>query len=242
MTRWGMTRSGVTGLGMTRRIVAGETTLSLAGPFSRRVWRALVPNVVLCGAVLMLTACVAQPPAAMDATAADSAADTGQATTTYSEAGSVIPVTTPDEKTETSTDTSGRGVETANLPRELSSPEKLKGMTAVDISNLLGPPNLIRHEDPAEVWQYVTSECVLDLVFYHAPAANPPRTAKHRNHTALPAGTAAAAGPGPGSPEASAEASKGVVYYEIRGRDGVPASAASCLGALVATGRARQSG
>ncbi|MEH6629220.1 MAG: hypothetical protein V7776_00245 [Halopseudomonas aestusnigri] len=45
-------------------------------------------------------------------------------------------------------------------------PEKLLGIDAQQLIEMLGEPTLIRSESPAEIWQYSTKSCVLDLVLY----------------------------------------------------------------------------
>jgi len=49
------------------------------------------------------------------------------------------------------------------------------GLNRRAIRKLLGEPRLIRRDDPAEVWQYRTAACVLDLVLYKEK--NEPRVA-----------------------------------------------------------------
>ena len=40
------------------------------------------------------------------------------------------------------------------------------GLDSGAVRKLLGEPGLIRREEPAEVWQYRTASCVLDVVLY----------------------------------------------------------------------------
>jgi hypothetical protein len=40
------------------------------------------------------------------------------------------------------------------------------GLDGGAVRKLLGEPGLIRREEPAEVWQYRTASCVLDVVLY----------------------------------------------------------------------------
>ena len=42
----------------------------------------------------------------------------------------------------------------------------IMGLDRGAIRKLLGEPHLIRRDEPAEVWQYQTTSCVLDLVLY----------------------------------------------------------------------------
>lgn len=41
-----------------------------------------------------------------------------------------------------------------------------KGVSAKATREAMGAPSLIRHEPPAEVWQYRSEDCVLDIYFY----------------------------------------------------------------------------
>ncbi len=42
----------------------------------------------------------------------------------------------------------------------------LIGSSAIATRNLLGTPIMVRHEPPAEVWQYRSDNCVLDVYVY----------------------------------------------------------------------------
>src|SRR5437867_9484655 len=41
------------------------------------------------------------------------------------------------------------------------------GLDSGAVRKLLGEPGLIRRDEPAEVWQYRTASCVLDVVLYN---------------------------------------------------------------------------
>lgn len=45
-------------------------------------------------------------------------------------------------------------------------PAALKGMAAMEVTAALGTPTRLRHDKPAEIWQYVASRCVLHLFLY----------------------------------------------------------------------------
>lgn len=47
-------------------------------------------------------------------------------------------------------------------------PNQLLGLDRNGVAALLGDPALIRREAPAEIWQYVTNDCVFDVVLYAA--------------------------------------------------------------------------
>jgi hypothetical protein len=45
-------------------------------------------------------------------------------------------------------------------------PHQLMGLAPHAVNRLLGPPSLLRTEAPAEVWQYIARDCVLDIFLY----------------------------------------------------------------------------
>ncbi|TQV79881.1 hypothetical protein [Denitrobaculum tricleocarpae] len=53
------------------------------------------------------------------------------------------------------------------LPDVDDNPEQLLTMTRDDLNGLLGQPDLVRRENPAEIWQYRGKNCVLDLFLYN---------------------------------------------------------------------------
>jgi len=59
----------------------------------------------------------------------------------------------------------------------VNDPGRFKGLTASDVTSLLGPPSFQRHDGDAEIWQYYgpSSACVLDLFVY--PDQGEPRVA-----------------------------------------------------------------
>jgi len=77
----------------------------------------------------------------------------------------------------------------AAAPRD---PTTLIGLDAAGLEAMLGAPELKRREPPAEMWQYRTETCVLDLYLYPAPGAGggSPSVAQYatRARTADPAG------------------------------------------------------
>jgi len=42
----------------------------------------------------------------------------------------------------------------------------LRGKTVAEIEAVFGRPVLLRKDEPAEVWQYLTTQCALHIVFY----------------------------------------------------------------------------
>lgn len=45
-------------------------------------------------------------------------------------------------------------------------PGRLLGLGPDGVADILGRPELIRHESPAQVWQYRSADCVFDVVLY----------------------------------------------------------------------------
>ena len=45
-------------------------------------------------------------------------------------------------------------------------PGQLMGLDRGGLTALLGKPDLVRREQPAEIWQYLASDCVFDVVLY----------------------------------------------------------------------------
>lgn len=114
----------------------------------------------------------------------------------------------------------------ATLPDEAvasrhAKPEQLVGLKPEEVKQILGSPALVRHDSPAQIWQYRSRDCVLDLFLYPPPAA----------------GEAARA-----AKSAASEAAKTVVYFELRGRNPKQAADDACFNALVAAARAARSG
>ena len=72
----------------------------------------------------------------------------------------------------------GSAPETARLPPEqhggaapgappaAAELKKLDGLSDRDVRRVLGDPDFRRQEPPAEIWQYRSAECVLDLFLY----------------------------------------------------------------------------
>jgi len=51
-------------------------------------------------------------------------------------------------------------------------PERLMGLAGGELLDLLGRPRFKRRDDPAEIWQYRTDACALDLFLYRAADGN----------------------------------------------------------------------
>ena len=63
------------------------------------------------------------------------------------------------------------------------------GLDGAEVRLLLGDPGLIRRETPAEVWQYRTAGCVLDVVLYDQESGARGVYAEARTPRAEPAPT-----------------------------------------------------
>lgn len=59
----------------------------------------------------------------------------------------------------------------------------LIGLSASTTRDLLGQPRVVRQEPPAEVWQYTTDTCVLDVYLYPAHKGPTVQYAEAREQT-----------------------------------------------------------
>jgi len=65
------------------------------------------------------------------------------------------------------------GTETAfraPVPPGSLTAERLKGLSSTQVEGALGAPSFRRRDPPAEVWQYRTGACTLDLFLYESGA------------------------------------------------------------------------
>lgn len=58
------------------------------------------------------------------------------------------------------------GCQASSPPPDPVHSASILGLDSGAVRKLLGEPGLIRREEPAEVWQYRTASCVLDVVLY----------------------------------------------------------------------------
>jgi hypothetical protein len=58
----------------------------------------------------------------------------------------------------------------AVAPLRIPSLRELTGLRPPEIIAMLGQPELKRDESPAQLWQYRTADCVLNLFFYRDPS------------------------------------------------------------------------
>ena len=49
---------------------------------------------------------------------------------------------------------------------KISEPARLKGLTPLQVREVLGQPGFQRRDAPAEIWQYRARGCILDLFIY----------------------------------------------------------------------------
>jgi hypothetical protein len=73
-------------------------------------------------------------------------------------------------------------------------PDEVMGLGRGEVEDLLGEPGLVRHEAPAEVWQYQSRGCVLDVFLYEASAEYQVVYLEARTGQALTAATASCLG------------------------------------------------
>lgn len=77
----------------------------------------------------------------------------------------------------------------AASPRDAPGSAAIVGLDGGAVRKLLGEPGLIRRETPAEVWQYRTAGCVLDVVLYDEASGPRVAYAEARTPAAEPAPT-----------------------------------------------------
>lgn len=63
-------------------------------------------------------------------------------------------------------------------PEALPGPDQLMGLSGDQLKSLLGLPSFVRRDPPAEIWQYGTATCVLDL-FLYAEGKDGPHRVSH---------------------------------------------------------------
>jgi len=111
---------------------------------------------------------------------------------------------TPSSKTENAaapkptmlaaTPAAAHGVEDAAAPISpilhlTGDPKELVGLDHKVVRRALGDPRHIRNELPAQVWQYATGDCIVDLYLYNQDGALTVTYVEARSHTAEQAPT-----------------------------------------------------
>jgi len=84
---------------------------------------------------------------------------------------------------------SGDSVIAPTALRLTGDPKELIGLDHATVRRALGDPTRIRTELPAQVWQYVTGDCVVDLYLYQQSGAMKVTYIEARSHTAEAAPT-----------------------------------------------------
>ncbi len=168
-------------MGQAMRLGASSETVRR--PADRRAGRHVAVALCLAAAVA-LTACnfrrhqavpvarAADLPATTTAAATTGAPAATQLAATAPDAAAIAPARTPGTTSSpgepvAATGEAGRpaaGFETA-APAD---PDEVMGLGRKAVQELLGEPGLVRREAPAEVWQYQSRGCVLDVFLYEA--------------------------------------------------------------------------
>jgi hypothetical protein len=78
----------------------------------------------------------------------------------------------------------------APLARLSGDPKELVGLDHTVVRRALGDPLHIRNEMPAQVWQYATGDCIVDLYLYDQDGAWTVTYVEARSHSAESAPTA----------------------------------------------------
>ncbi|MDH3474254.1 MAG: hypothetical protein OEM59_11230 [Rhodospirillales bacterium] len=81
--------------------------------------------------------------------------------------GAAAPEAAPGEKT--AEDGESRLAALPLEPEVDDDPERLIGLGPNAVHELLGTPELVRRESPAQIWQYRGESCVFDVVLYDEP-------------------------------------------------------------------------
>ena len=85
---------------------------------------------------------------------------------------------------------SASGDKVAGAPKaSMGVQPKVLGLKPHDVQELLGMPKLVRRDDPAEVWQYRSDACVLDVFIYPVATGAQVRYLEARTVAAEPART-----------------------------------------------------
>lgn len=109
--------------------------------------------------------------------------------------------------------------------RPLVMPEQLIGLTPLDLAETLGDPAATRRDRPAEIWQYRSSACVLDIFLYEE--VNEEQPGIHGEEAALLAQKAANE-----DPLDETLATPRVVHLEARDGAAKPLPPQLCLASL----------
>ena len=137
---------------------------------SRRFVRRPVAAVAAAVIVLGAAACeLVQPPKVIDypATEADQGAAAEQAREAEAPTPETpAPVPAPESLPDLAMSPDVRGRDIVPGPGRAPAPRTLLGLEHHQVMALLGEPSFKRRDDPAQVWQYRDSICILDVFLY----------------------------------------------------------------------------
>lgn len=150
----------------------------------------IASSFAVASAALMLASCVPPPKPSVTGSTADltHAADIGHPVPVVqnSETQPSTSVSSESQSTAGASAASGgtdakaaasENEQTASLGHK---PNELVGLSADQVTTLLGKPSFVRHDVPAEVWQYRAHDCVLDVFLYP-----PVKSGGDKEHTVL---------------------------------------------------------
>jgi hypothetical protein len=96
-----------------------------------------------------------------------------------------VAVSAPSTRIDVPALTAAAGLSHPRLP-ETATAEALVGLSAADLTAVIGSPRWRRRESPAEVWQYQGASCVLDVFLYEEGGAPRVVYAEARDESLLP--------------------------------------------------------
>jgi hypothetical protein len=147
----------------------------------------LTPNLIAVSAALLLAACqVPQHQVKTASTAAVPKTQTAQTETAETSKPVIAPKPTP----LAATPAVAHGETIAPAAMRLSGdPKELLGLDNASLRRVLGRPAQLRRELSAQVWQYVTGDCVVDLYLYDLDGGLRVTYVEARSRTAEPTPT-----------------------------------------------------
>lgn len=161
-------------------------------PFLSKLGHAdlIAPSFAVVSAALILASCVPPPKPSVTGSIAESAhaADIGHPAPVVQNSEAQPSSSTSSESQSTPGASAAPGGTNANAAASENEqtaslghkPNELVGLNADQVTNLLGKPSFVRHDMPAEVWQYRAHDCVLDVFLYP-----PVKSGGDKEHTVL---------------------------------------------------------
>ncbi|MFZ0694439.1 MAG: hypothetical protein WAN51_09880 [Alphaproteobacteria bacterium] len=150
----------------------------------------IAPSFAVVSAAFILASCVPPPKPSVTGVTADSthAADIGHPVPVVQNSETQPSTSTSTESQSTAGASAAPGGADANAAASENEqttslghkPNELVGLSADQVTNLLGKPSFVRHDMPAEVWQYRARDCVLDVFLYP-----PVKSGGDKEHTVL---------------------------------------------------------